>query len=136
MQATLSGSCHTSTPDAAPIRAPRSFRSHQGAAVHSSLHGSSYLSHPVSGEILHFYNLLFHRCLFFPQCTGSICLQKIRRARIPTGTGLLLLFYYATFSFASVASVANASLSFTASSASIFLFMSTFASFRPCMNLL
>lgn len=69
-----------------------------------------------------------HPCFFFHPLKT--------KTRIPTGTGLLYLFYYATFSFARAASAANPSLSFTARSASIFLLMSTLAIFRPCMNLL
>ena len=48
----------------------------------------------------------------------------------------LRVLNYASFSFARAASVAKPSLSFTASSASIFLLISTFASFNPCINLL
>ena len=52
------------------------------------------------------------------------------------GSLFVLTFIMQVFLFARAASVAKPSLSFTASSASIFLLISTFASFNPCMNLL
>ena len=67
---------------------------------------------------------------------NKIYLQERLPISITVRESFCSYFYYASFSFARAASVAKPSLSFTASSASIFLLISTFASFNPCMNLL
>lgn len=109
---------------------------------------SSFLLFPIKKENRQrLYNLLsifilklifsFHLFKNFSKThQNKIYLQERLPISITVRESFCSYFYYASFSFARAASVAKPSLSFTASSASIFLLISTFASFNPCMNLL
>ena len=98
---------------------------------------SSVYSHFITlkYKCQYFFTFLFIFSKTFQKLI-KIYLQERLPISITVRESFCSYFYYASFSFARAASVAKPSLSFTASSASIFLLISTFASFNPCMNLL
>ena len=73
-----------------------------------------------------------HACM--PVCIDAV--QGFHKKGVPFPEPLIFLVSYAILDFAISASAVKPSASFTAISASIFLLMSTSASFSPCMNLL
>lgn len=100
---------------------------------------SSVYSHFITlkYKCQYFFTFLFIFSKTFQKThQNKIYLQERLPISITVRESFCSYFYYASFSFARAASVAKPSLSFTASSASIFLLISTFASFNPCMNLL